>query len=251
MTAEVAILNREAVALAADSAVTIGAGNQQKIFPSAQKLFPLSYRYPVGIMFYNNATLAGVPWETIVKTYRGERGNLRLDRLKEHAEDFLQFLHSDRRLFSDAQQEHFFLWTTSDLYRGLRAEIDERAQARGPRSPARRAPIEAIAEEVLTERIEQVQGAPRLPTVEDRLNSALLTDKYGAKAVGVRDFAFRGHRPSDRAPGRGPRIGGRESSSATAATSSPSGPASSSRASATATSFPRSSTTGSRAWSRT
>ena len=31
MTAEVALLNREAVALAADSAVTIGAGNQQKI----------------------------------------------------------------------------------------------------------------------------------------------------------------------------------------------------------------------------
>ena len=191
MTAEVAILNREAVALAADSAVTIGAGNHQKIFPSAQKVFPLSYRYPVGVMFYNNASLAGVPWETIVKTYRGERGNLRFDRLKEHADDFLEFLHSDRRLFSDAQQEHFFLWSTSELFRGLRSAIDERAEreARDRRRAER--PIEAIAEEVLTERIEHVQAAPRLPTVEDRLNSALLTDRYGPKVVGIREFAFR------------------------------------------------------------
>ena len=42
MTAEVAILNKSAVALAADSAVTISAGTkQEKIFDTADKLFEL------------------------------------------------------------------------------------------------------------------------------------------------------------------------------------------------------------------
>jgi hypothetical protein len=189
MTAEVALLNREAVALAADSAVTIGAGNQQKIFPSAQKLFPLSYRYPVGIMFYNNATLAGVPLETIVKAYRSERANVRFDRLKEHAEDFLDFLHSDRRLFSDAQQEHFFVWSASELFRSMRERIDNRVMRAGPDRTADQ--LGSIVEEVVRDRIESVQGAPELETVRERLHPALLLDRYGEKTRGVLDFAFR------------------------------------------------------------
>ena len=53
MTAEIAILNREAVALAADSAVTIGFG--AKIYNSANKLFCLSYLHPIGVMISGNS----------------------------------------------------------------------------------------------------------------------------------------------------------------------------------------------------
>jgi len=43
VTAEIAILNKSAIALAADSAVTISVGpNQQKIYDTADKLFELS-----------------------------------------------------------------------------------------------------------------------------------------------------------------------------------------------------------------
>ena len=59
-------MNREAVALAADSAETVG----RKVFRSAEKLFSLSRS--VGIMTYGSSTLAGVPWETIIKRYRDE-----------------------------------------------------------------------------------------------------------------------------------------------------------------------------------
>jgi len=50
MTAEVAILNSNAVAIAADSAVTIGRG--KKIYNSAIKVFSLSKVAPVGVMVY-------------------------------------------------------------------------------------------------------------------------------------------------------------------------------------------------------
>jgi hypothetical protein len=59
MTAEVAILNKAAVALAADSKVTIGSGGNEKTYDSVNKIFTLSKRHPVGIMIYGNADFMG------------------------------------------------------------------------------------------------------------------------------------------------------------------------------------------------
>ena len=71
MTAEIALLNKTAVALAADSAMTdLGTG---KIYP-ANKLFALTKWHPIGVMIYANANFMGVPWETIIKMYRQSIG---------------------------------------------------------------------------------------------------------------------------------------------------------------------------------
>ena len=51
VTAEIAVMNKEAVALAADSAVTMPSG---KVFFSANKLFALSRNEPVAAMIYGN-----------------------------------------------------------------------------------------------------------------------------------------------------------------------------------------------------
>ena len=67
MTAEIAILNKNAVALAADSAVTITRPGAPKIYNTANKLFMLSKYHPVGIMVYGTAELMGVPWETVIR----------------------------------------------------------------------------------------------------------------------------------------------------------------------------------------
>ena len=67
MTAEIAIMNKEAIALASDSAVTMTGKAGQKIFTSANKLFALSKYHPVGMMIYGSAIFMDVPWETIIK----------------------------------------------------------------------------------------------------------------------------------------------------------------------------------------
>jgi hypothetical protein len=59
MTAEVAVLNKTAVALAADSAVTVGA-ETGKVYASVEKLFQLSTGAPVGIMVYSSAEFGGL-----------------------------------------------------------------------------------------------------------------------------------------------------------------------------------------------
>ena len=103
MTAEVAILNLEAVALAADSAVTVERADDgpSKIFTSANKIFSLSSVAPVGILVYDTADFSGIPWETLIKEYRRANRGLTFDSLQEYAEDFRRFLLSDLPSYND------------------------------------------------------------------------------------------------------------------------------------------------------
>lgn len=111
MTAEIAVLNKRAVALATDSAVTFAHPRGEKIYFSANKLFMLSKHQPVGIMFYGAAQFMGIPWETIVKVYRDRLGKRKFDTLEQYAQDFLAFLEAkDNGLYSEEQQgDHFEL----------------------------------------------------------------------------------------------------------------------------------------------
>ncbi len=92
MTTEIAVLNRLGVALAADSAVTISSGETSKVFNSADKLFELSERFPVGVMINDNMDCFGVPWEIIIKDFRLEYGATARPTIERWASDFLEFV---------------------------------------------------------------------------------------------------------------------------------------------------------------
>lgn len=55
MTAEVIVMNKSAIALAADSKVTVGGLRTGKTYDKVNKLFTLSKYHPVGAMIYGNA----------------------------------------------------------------------------------------------------------------------------------------------------------------------------------------------------
>ena len=100
MTAEVALLNTTAVALAADSAMTLGGSN--KTYP-AQKLFALTKHHPVGVMIYNNAQFMGIPWETLIKMYRHSLGSKSHPSIEAYVDDFFGFV--GRAPFTNAERE--------------------------------------------------------------------------------------------------------------------------------------------------
>lgn len=58
-------MNKNAIALAADSAVTISKRKGQRIYDTVNKLFTLSKYHPVGVMVYSNANLMGGPRRNI------------------------------------------------------------------------------------------------------------------------------------------------------------------------------------------
>lgn len=107
MTAEIVILNKEAIALASDSAVTMIGELDKKILTSANKLFSRSKYHPVGIMVYGNAIFMGIPWETIIKIYRTKLGKKEFNTLQEYADNLIHFLDNGNPLFPDSVQEAY------------------------------------------------------------------------------------------------------------------------------------------------
>lgn len=91
MTAEIAILNKSAVALAADSAVTISTGErEEKTFDSADKLFELTRHNPIGIMVYNGLSFAEAPLQSLIKRFRSECTCF--EHVNDAADSFLSYL---------------------------------------------------------------------------------------------------------------------------------------------------------------
>lgn len=107
MSAGICILNRNAIAMAADSAVTVG--DHVAIHNSANKLFSLSKVAPVGMIIYANADLMNVPIEIIVKEYKKQNGLRTFDHLYEYVDDFLVFLEDNAELFRFPTNEESFV----------------------------------------------------------------------------------------------------------------------------------------------
>ena len=106
MTCEVAVMNKHGIALAADSAVALGAG--EKIYHGAEKLFALSPSMPIGVMTYGNANLMGVPWEIVIKSYGRQLGGQKFEHVQQCALDFLRFVETNNVFFPASLQERRF-----------------------------------------------------------------------------------------------------------------------------------------------
>jgi hypothetical protein len=106
VTAEIAIINRSAVTLATDSAVTLTVRGAEKIYNGADKLFELSVRDPIGIMVYNNLEFMGMSLEVAIKQFREKVATRNYDSVLDAANAFFSYL--ERNLAPDAvlQQQH-------------------------------------------------------------------------------------------------------------------------------------------------
>lgn len=100
MTAEIAIMNKTGMALAADSKATIGPG--LKTFDTVNKVFTLSKLHPIGIMIYGNAEFMDYPIEVICKQFRAERGSRAEATVEGWADAFVNYLSTFAPMENDA-----------------------------------------------------------------------------------------------------------------------------------------------------
>jgi hypothetical protein len=118
MTAEIAILNKEAVALAADSAVTISAGRkEERIFDSADKLFELSNHNPIGIMIYNGMSFMEAPLPSLIRQFRSICPNV--VKVEDAANRFLSFLNGFGKRSPEAIKNRTIISLVSGVISGI------------------------------------------------------------------------------------------------------------------------------------
>lgn len=167
MTAEVAVMNRSAVALAADSAVTLSGvaptAQVDKIFQNENKLFELSREHPVGIMIYNATSFFDIPWEIIIKDFRSEYGHIPSEMIFDWPERFRDYL-ADHCIFNpsvDRQRDFVYSLVSQEFRYVLDAWIKE---ARGiliqKRSAKRTQQIPVILEKYLSRRVNFYESTP-------------------------------------------------------------------------------------------
>lgn len=147
LTAEVAILNKYGVALAADSAVTIGNETKNKVYNSANKLFALSKKFPVGIMIYGNAEYMSIPWEVIIRDYREQHGNIEFDNLSECAFNFIEFIKSNDNYKSEEAEQIFVHKTFSSVFQDILNNVNGEINKKFNGSPQENQVVELIREQ--------------------------------------------------------------------------------------------------------
>jgi hypothetical protein len=123
MTCEVAVLNKYAVVIAADSAVTTTDSNgHERYSKGGNKIFQLSNEHPVGVMIFGSAMLDGMPWEVIIKAYRTAAANTGYATLSEYCAAFFTFVKNAGHLFPAADRDRNYRdWLNEAAIRLLRA----------------------------------------------------------------------------------------------------------------------------------
>lgn len=217
MTTEIAILNDQGVALAADSAVTVGLPTgDQKIYTSANKIFGLSRRHPVALMIYNAGAFMRVPWETVVKLYREDLGDSPKSTVESYLAEFIGNLPTRPGFCSpEAQEAWFEALVRAQCEAGLaalRTEVEKVLQERGEggsidEQDLSRLAIERFGRQVdllrSADPIEAAWSAEDLKTAHDKRLVEIVNEVFGglqvsneAKAVlvdAVAEFVTRRH----------------------------------------------------------
>lgn len=190
MTAEVAVMNKQAIALAADSAVTFQEETGQKIFPSASKIFTLSKYQPVGIMVYGSADFMQVPWETIIKVYRNNLGKKTFKTVADYAENFLTFVGNEKQLFSDDVQNWYVENSIYSYFLFIREQIienvDKDIEVKGSIDEQT---TKKIISDVITQHFEKWQEAEPISSIPDSFRNDL-KEKYGDLILREKEKVF-------------------------------------------------------------
>lgn len=117
MTSEIAVMNQRAVALAADSAVTLIDGGTVVVRNDQRKLYNLLEGRPVGVMFFGVADIMGHPWEHLIDNYQKNVKPKQFAHLGEYAASFTASLDNLEEFFPADRQKDDYKRLLASVYR--------------------------------------------------------------------------------------------------------------------------------------
>ena len=188
MTAEIAVMNKTAVALAADSAATLEMEKVHKIY-MVNKLFALSERHEVGIMIYGIPELLGVPWETIIKMYREKLGTKKFRTMKEYSKDLISFIENDKVLFPEVLQKRYFRESLFIYYNQINKGILENVKSYTKKKKITKTKTSEIVESLITKHCLRFEKQDKLANVSSAWVARLIK-KYAATISKVKKAVF-------------------------------------------------------------
>jgi hypothetical protein len=191
MTAEVAILNRSAVALAADSAMTFGQPGDEKIY-HANKVFTLSKFHPVGVMIYNNASYMSVPFETIIKMYRTKAWDKSEPTIPDYSGNFLRWL-TEEQYCTPSQVQKNVENILTDLFQKVRRHANDAIQTEFNKTlKVPKQKISALIRSNIDQAIDKLESRDDCVSLNNIKNSRAIVSRYEKQFETALSGAFLG-----------------------------------------------------------
>lgn len=170
-------MNAQAVALAADSAVTVRQLTAPKIYNTANKLFCLSKHAPVAAMVYGQAQLTGVPWETVIKAFRRQLGTTTYATVRQYGEALISYMGADSLLIPRHLQE-FAIGESSagychSLVQDFEKSVEAHIEAHGSISQTE---LRRLLRKTLQDRQSDLEGLAQLPGLDETFGDSLVRE---------------------------------------------------------------------------
>ena len=142
-------------------------------------------------MIYGNADFSGLPWETIVKSFRSQKGDETHEDLASYAESFLNFLRTTKTLFPKKQQDAV---TGSLIYsyllalrEGVRKRLDKEAEEKNGLDDD---DIPPIVTKEIKESLAAVRTYPLLDGFDKKFRDRLKS-RYSSRISELRKMVFK------------------------------------------------------------
>jgi len=117
MTSEIAVMNQRAVALAADSAVTLIDGGTVVVRNDQRKLYNLINGQPIGVMFFGVADMMGHPWEHLIEHYQTKMRPGPHAHIRDYASGFLGMIDHLEEFFPKDRQKDDYKRLLASVFR--------------------------------------------------------------------------------------------------------------------------------------
>lgn len=127
MTSQIVLMNGFGVALASDSAMTVG--GRTRTYETADKIIPLPEPHRVAVMIAGNSRIGNLPYSLLLGEWTRQLGNKALRSTKSYYEHFIDWLESNAQLLAvDTEESEVLRFTEgrlrriSEAYFGIRKE---------------------------------------------------------------------------------------------------------------------------------
>ncbi|HWD50582.1 MAG TPA: hypothetical protein VG309_11685 [Rhizomicrobium sp.] len=151
MTSEIAVMNQRAVALAADSAVTLIGGGSVVVRNDQRKLYNLVEGRPVGLMFFGVADMMGHPWEHLIEHYQKKLKPAAFAHIRDYATSFTGMLDNLEEFFPRARQKDEYKRLLASVFRYVFHLAQFLSDSAGDEKPDTNAVLASAIERVWTD----------------------------------------------------------------------------------------------------
>lgn len=122
MTSQLILLNGFGVALASDSAMTLG---NKRTYETAEKLIPLPMPHRVAVLHSGSVAIHGMPYSVLVNEWANSLGSTPLRTVALYRQNFLSWLNDNHDWVTPGRAAEDFMYQLGDVYKIIWNEINE------------------------------------------------------------------------------------------------------------------------------